>query len=232
MTRFLPVIVAGNPFESFSEDPTPLLSALRTVSESRFLEPVVVVHSSWLNDAVSMAGRLAASTTFIAMPDGTPSAALAAAGFLTAEFIDGKAPVALLDARVRRGSPNCFTREVTAGLQDVQSGGIVSFMKGDQPSGEFAFMPAAAVAEYEDRAPGILSYASASLRSSVSEGNVIRTPDVPFIGRGEDDMGEILLQSADLREVRRVDLSQVKLFSPWGGGHSNYDGFYAPRFPA
>lgn len=232
MTRFLPVIVAGNPHESFSGNSNPLLSALRSVSDARFLEPVVTVHAAFLDDAVAMCAKSASKVTFVAMPDGTPSEAMAAAGVLTAEFIDEQVPVVLIDPRAERAPANTFSRDVAASVRDVKEGAIVAFTDNGRTTGDFAFLASSARAEYEYRLPGVLNYAAAALDAAPSEGNVILADGVPFIGRAADGMADVFLHAADVREVRCVDMARTKMFSPWTEGRGAYEGFYASSFPA
>lgn len=228
MTRFLPVIVAGNPSESSSGCPSPLLSAILSVSGHRFHDPIAVVRSKWLDRAVSMVGDRAQNTAFVSMPDRAPPSALAAAGFLAAGMRDEKAPVVLIDARNRRAPAASFGRDVAASLRDVMEGAVVAFTNSSVGSatGDFVFLASIARAEYETKAPGILSYAIATLRGAMSKGNVTVAPNVPYIGRTATDPKEIFLQAADLRALRHVDPSIATLYSPWGGRSRSYEAFY------
>lgn len=128
MKKFVPVIIAAVPLESFSANRNPVLAAISAVSDpGRYRAPILVTQSAWLDTAIALAGVRAGSVTFVSAPDGSGATCLAAVGCAIADALFKEAPILIMDARTDRTRFGDYSRHVSKSVGDVDEGSVVAF---------------------------------------------------------------------------------------------------------
>lgn len=236
MAKFIPVIIAELPGESF---PGSLLQTIRAAEGgpgTSYFEPIVVIQDSCLEYAMDMIGDRSANMTFVTVPDGSGHAIMAAAGFVIAETDCPDANILLMDSGVDRSSFHDYHREVSRSGTHAENGKIVMFTPSEdsaRPTGDYVLSHQAVREAYMTHAPGIYSYAVTAAGKAVTDCNVVRFGDAPFLFRDPGTFSEIITTlSRAIRPMAHRCGPIREFFSPWGRTQNSHEGFYRPQFGA